>query len=364
MPELTLRRTVRSWAVATACIFASLHVADAAAQQPSSSDTLAGTTFHNPLLPGGADPWVIQYHGTYYYTQTTGANLTLWATGDMTDLAHARKKVVWTPPENGPYSHEIWAPELHHFDGKWYLYFAADGGSNDSHRIFVLENAAADPLDGSWTFKGQVKDRTDKWAIDASAFEVKGQKYLLWSGWKGNTNGEQDIFIAHLKNPWTIDSERILLSAPTYPWEQVGDLLQDPGMPHVNVNEGPEILMHGNDIFLVYSGSGCWTDYYALGIVRAKVGSNLLDPKSWTKMDQYVFRMNAEAGVFGTGHNSFFKSPDGKQDWLLYHANDASGQGCGGHRSPRAQPFSWRPDGLPQFGQPVPTNQPLPRPSR
>ncbi len=331
------------------------------AQQASAESS---TTFHNPLLPRGADPWVTQYRGTYYYTNTTGYNLTLWSTQDMTDLAHARTRVVWTPPADGPYSKEIWAPELHRLHDRWYLYFAADRGNNNTHRIFVLENASEDPLDGTWTMKGQVSDRTDKWAIDASVFEANGQMYMIWSGWKGDTNGEQDIFIAHLKNPWTVDSERAVLSFPKYPWEHVGDLLNDPVLPHVEVNEGPEILQHGDDIFLIYSASGCWTDYYALGLVRAKRGSDLLNPASWSKLDHYVFRMSAAARVFGTGHNSFFKSPDGKQDWLLYHANDEPGQGCGGHRSPRAQPFTWGADGLPVFGEPLPTSQAIPNPSR
>ena len=163
-------------------------------------------TFHNPLLPSGPDPWVIADHGFYYYMNSTGQNLTVWKTRDITDLVHAEKKIVWTPPASGPYSHEIWAPEIHRFDNKWYIYFSADAGQNESHRIFVIENATADPLTGEWTFKGQLD--TVKWAIDATVFEDRGQKYILWSGWQGDSDGEQRIYIARLRNPWTIDSER------------------------------------------------------------------------------------------------------------------------------------------------------------
>jgi len=59
--------------------------------------------------------------------------------------------------------------------------------------------------------------------------------------------------------------------------------------------------------------------------------------------------------VYAPGHNSFFKSPDGKQDWILYHANNEPGQGCGRFRSPRTQPFTWTKEGLPNFGVPVST---------
>jgi GH43 family beta-xylosidase len=320
-------------------------------------------TFHNPLLPTGPDPWVVTYMGHYFYMNTTGRDLTVWKTRDITDLAHAEKKVVWTPPADGPYSKEIWAPELHRLDGAWYIYFAADAGKNESHRIYVVENKADDPLQGEWIFKGKVGDATDKWAIDSSVFEDAGQKYMLWSGWEGDSDGEQRIYIAHMKNPWTIDSRRVMLSYPIYPWERVGDLLKRPAMPHVNVNEGPEILKHAGDIFLVYSGSACWTDYYELGVVRAKTGANLLDPAAWTKYDRAFFKQKPEAGVFGPGHNGFFKSPDGKEDWIVYHANAESQQGCGRSRSPRIQPFTWNADGTPNFGEPVSTQAVIPKPS-
>lgn len=296
---------------------------------------------------------------------STGSNLTIWKTRDITDLAHAEKKIVWDAPKEGPYSRDIWAPELHRFDGKWYIYFAADGGQNESHRIFVLENASPDPLAGTWTMRGQLD--TVKWAIDATAFEDHGQKYVLWSGWQGDADGEQRIYIARLSNPWTIDTKRgqsgrVELSHPQYTWEQVGDLLNRPTIPHVNVNEGPEILQHNDDIFLVYSASACWTDYYELGVVRAKSGSNLLDPASWHKYDHPFFQQDREAGVFGPGHNGFFRSPDGQQDWIIYHANPESGQGCGSHRSPRIQPFTWNPDGTPNFGKPLATSVAIPKP--
>src|SRR5580704_4727062 len=121
-----------------------------------------GDTFTNPLLPSGADPWVIAWKGYYYYMNTTGKNLTIWKTRDITDLKNAEKKVVWTPPSSGPYSHEIWAPELHRLDNKWYIYFAADAGSNESHRVWVLENGAADPLDGTWEMKGKLSTPEDR----------------------------------------------------------------------------------------------------------------------------------------------------------------------------------------------------------
>ncbi len=323
-------------------------------------------TFTNPLLQSGADPWAIYRDGYYYYMHTTGRNLTIWKTRSLPDLNRAEKKVVWTPPATGPYSKGIWAPELHFLQGKWYIYFAADDGRNANHRLWVLENDSADPLRGDWVMKGKLADPSDKWAIDGSVFEHRGRLYLVWSGWEGDSNGRQDIYIAPLKNPWTVDGSRVMISTPEHPWEKVGDLGEDrdpDDPPHVDVNEGPQILNRNGKLFLIYSASGCWTNYYSLGMLTATADSDLLSKASWRKSARPVFEQLPEAGAYGAGHNSFFKSPDGKEDWILYHANPKANQGCGGHRSPRAQPFTWRPDGTPDFGKPVPINRPIKRPS-
>ncbi len=309
--------------------------------------------FTNPLLPSGADPWVIYNAGYYYYTNSTGNGLVLYKTKNMADLKLAETKTVWTPPPNTLWSKELWAPELHYFNHRWYMYFAADDGDNNHHRLYVLENSSADPLQGEWTFKGKISDDTNKWAIDASVFENKGKLYLIWAGWEGDENGEQDIYIAQLKNPWTIASKRIKISSPKYDWEKYGDLGANSKPPHVNVNEGPEILEHKGKLFLIYSASGCWTDYYALGMLSTTVNSNLLDSASWKKSEKPVFKASPENKVYAPGHNSFFKSADGKQDWILYHANNAPGLGCGKQRSPRMQQFTWNTDGTPNFGIPV-----------
>jgi GH43 family beta-xylosidase len=197
---------------------------------------------------------------------------------------------------------------------------------------------------------------------------------LVWSGWEEDVNGVQSIYIAELENPWTVKGRRVRISTPQYPWEKIGDRdlkhnpEQNPALdtaepPHIDINEGPEILRHEDKILLVYSASACWSDFYELGLLTAFASSDLLDPATWKKSSSAVFWQSPMAHAYGTGHSSFFKSPDGKQDWILYHANSEPNQGCGGHRSPRAQPFTWRPDGTPDFGRPVPLGIHIARPS-
>lgn len=319
-------------------------------------------TFTNPLLPSGPDPYSFYKDGFYYYTHTTGNRLVLYKAKTIADLKSAEQKTIFVPDSGKEYSKDLWAPEVIFLRGKWYAYFAADGGRNISHRMYVLENSSPDPMKGEWVMKGKLA--TEKWAIDADVFEYKGQLYAIWSGWKGDTNHQQDIYIAAMKDPWTIDGKRVLLSEPEFEWEKHGDLKsKDPDDPtHLNVNEGPQFLEHGKDLFIVYSGSACWTDFYALGLLRL-TGTDPLNPKHWKKYEEPVFKQSPENGVYATGHNSFFKSPDGKEDWILYHANSNPGDGCGNKRSPRAQRFTWKADGTPDFGMPVKEGTPIPLPS-
>ena len=310
-------------------------------------------TFTNPLLPSGADPWCIYKDGYYYYTNSTGSNITLWKTKSIAQLKTAEKKVVFNPPATGPYSKELWAPEIHFLQGKWYIYFAADSGKNIGHRLWVLENASADPLRGEWVMRGKLTTPQDKWSIDGSIFEHRNKLYVIWSGWEGDVNGQQNIYIAKMSNPWTADGERAKLSSPELSWETNGDLHNSDDPPVVKVNEGPEVLVHGNQVFLIYSASGCWTDFYVLGMLTTTEDKDLMDPASWKKSPQPVFKKSKENSVYAPGHNSFFKSPDGKEDYILYHANANPGEGCGSFRSPRAQLFTWNKDGTPEFGVPL-----------
>lgn len=310
-----------------------------------SHDRPLGPTFNNPLLTSGPDPWVFQKDGWYYVTHTTGKNLRLYRTKRMSDLRNAEVKTVWTAPASGMNSKQIWAPEIHFLDGKWYFYYAADDGRNENHRMWVLENAAEDPFTGTWTDKGELKLPGDKWAIDGSPFEHDGRLYFVWSGWEGDVDVRQVLYIAEMQNPYEVKGDRILLSKPEYDWEKRG------GTPAIN--EGPQYLKRGDKMFIVYSASGCWTDDYALGLLSASVTSDATNPAAWTKHPQPVFEKNASAQAFGPGHNSFFTSPDGTENWILYHANPESGQACGGKRSPRMQEFYWTSDGFPDFGVPV-----------
>jgi GH43 family beta-xylosidase len=144
--------------------------------------------------------------------------------------------------------------------------------------------------------------------------------------------------------------DRVLLSAPTYGWEQEGR----------KINQAPVALQHSGKTFIVYSASYCGSSSYKLGMLTY-TGDDPLRTASWTKSPWPVFQGTNE--VYAPGHNTFFRSPDGTEDWIVYHANDSPNGSCDLNRTPRIQRFTWRSDGTPDFGSPVSVNTELAVPS-
>lgn len=314
------------------------------------ADLIVENTFTNPLIPRGADPWVTQKNGKYYFTYTQGSKLVLYETTNLSELALATQHDAWIPGPEAPYSKNLWAPELHEINNKWYFYFAADNGVNANHRMYVVENSSADPMQGEWVFKGKVADTSNQWAIDGTVLKYQGQLYMLWSG--GNAGAApQHIYIAKMSNPWTIEGPKVAIASPTYPWEMNGSA----------INEGPQALINPNgQVLVTYSASGFWVDTYCLGLLSLNVNGDPMNPADWVKTQQPVFSMEPESGAYGPGHNGFFKSPDGTEDWIIYHARNAPG---GGSRNARIQKFTWNADGSPKFGVPTKIGYPVQKPS-
>jgi GH43 family beta-xylosidase len=311
------------------------------------------TTFCNPIIASAADPWVHKHiDGSYYFMSTQAGRLELTQSTSLTGLTHGRKKTIWSPESGGRYSYNLWAPEIHWLDGKWYIYYTAnDGGGDESRRICVLENEATDPMEGEWVWKGALP--TPVPGLDGTVMTVSNQHYFLYAGYGHFPDYGSAIYIARMTNPWTLEGDHILLTAPTLDWEKQGGMA---------INEGPVSLHRNGRIFLIYSASTTWSEDYALGMLTMDEAADPMTPSSWTKSAQPVFHKNVENGVYATGHNSFTQSPDGKEDWIIYHALPAPGADVG-LRATRMQKFDWNPDGTPDFGVPLSDTHEIAMPS-
>lgn len=227
------------------------------ADEPAAAGSLPPGRFVNPIAEG-ADPWVTRdpVSGDYLWCFSHGnRGISLSRSQSLTRIG--RQQIVWQAPQFGPFSREIWAPELHFLDDRWYIYFSASDGRNENHQAYVLQSASADPF-SAWTLHGPLRtgqradaDSPPIWAIDMTVLQLRGRRYAVWSGWDA---------------PGT-----------------------EPGTQHRGLNEGPQVFQQRDRTWLVYSCGASWLPTYKLGLLEL-IGNDPLNPDSWRKHPEPVFQ--------------------------------------------------------------------------
>ena len=267
-----------------------------------------------------ADPCILWKDGWYYFTASVPEfdRIVLRKARTLKELPDAVEKVVWVQHPSGPMSCNIWAPEIHFVDGKWYIYFAAArGGADESgcydHRIYALENGSADPLEGQFVEKGRVDTGWESFSLDSTTAVFEGKRYFIWAQRDFAIPGNSNLYIAEMKNALELKLPAVRLSVPEYDWECQGFL----------VNEGPSCLVHEGDLCVTYSASAT-DERYAMGMLSLPKGESPLNASAWKKSPVPVMVTEEENGLYGPGHNSFTVDEEGN-DLLVFHARPYPG---------------------------------------
>ena len=324
---------------------------------PAEADSVK-TTFSNPVWDG-ADPWMVKQDDEYIYCFSINNGIAVSSSKFMTKRDKA--EYIWKAPASGWNSNCVWAPEIHFIDGHWYVYYAAGvSGPPFIHQRTGVLRSANDNVYSEYKDMGMLNTGDDPdditkniWAIDMTVLEHKGKLYAIWSGWMEQMDTDatsQHLFIQEMENPYTLKGKRILLSSPEESWETGGPL---------DLNEGPQVLKHDDEVFIIYSCRESWLKEYRQGMLQLKnPDANPLDLESWIKSGP-VFEGNNS--VYGVGHVSFVKSPNETEDWIIYHSKKTTEPGW--DRDVRMQPFNWNADGTPDFGEAIRAGKTIQRPS-
>ena len=304
--------------------------------------------FNNPIAEQRADPWVFKTDDGIYYLIATVPNydkIVIRQATSINGLKDAQEKTVWTKHKKGVMGHHIWAPELHKIDGKWYIYFAAGEAENVWNiRMWALSNSSKNPMEGEWKEEGQIKTELESFSLDATTFEHKGKRYLIWAQNLNNGADGTSLVMSEMENPTTLKGKEVVITDPEFSWERV----------KYNVNEGPAVIKKNGKIFVTYSASAT-NDNYVVGLLWIDENADLLDPNNWHKSPSPVFYSNADVKRYGPGHNSFTTSEDGKTDIMIYHARDyreiEGAELSDPNRATRARAIKWTKSGFPDFIQ-------------
>lgn len=326
--------------------------------------------FTNPIYTQNSNTSITFHEGLYYYMQNGNDRLLLAVSDDPTDFGGKERHVICDIAAEYDL-HHLWHPQIISIGGVWYIYFTADDGNTDNHQLYVLENPSKDPLSGKFRMRGRIStDPENNWAVHAHVFRYDGAWYMIWSGWETRRifAETQCLYIARMKNPWTLATPRVLISRPEYEWEC--QWINPDGSTHVAyplmVNEMPYFFCNEKTdrAYIYYSASANWTPYYSVGELSAPKGSNLLDPASWTKRPTPVLAQNREDGIYGPGYPYVIPSPDSTEYYFVYMArsNEINMHGNSSF-GVYMQKIGFDDNGTPQIGNAVGRGVALPKPS-
>ena len=275
------------------------------------------------VAPPSADPSVIRVGNTFYSVDSAGGGIYLRSASTANGVRTAAGSLIWTNPEG---LREVWAPEIVYLDRRFYIYFSAGAGA--AHRMYVI--SSAEPGRGYGAAQ-KVNLPDDKWAIDGTTFTFGNQLWFVWSGWEGNTDGEQSLFLARMSNPVTPTGPRHIISQPRESWERGN------GGPFIN--EGPQPIKDPDgQLHIVYSANHSWEDQYCLGDLRLRKGGDPTYVWDWYKSNGCLFGSSRNAmmrewdptlNVNGPGHHSFVLEngdinasppPAGRNFDFMFHA--------------------------------------------
>ena len=308
------------------------------------------TTYRSPLIYGyQADPMMVTTGGRYYlYSNDQMGYNRLRKSRSLAGLAGSSSEVLYVGDGTtvGP---AVSCGYIIQWQGLWYQYCGDANGS------LVLQSSTSDPA-GAYTFLGRTDNPTGYTTYAKWPILVNNQLYMV-----ATINGEgttyNAIYAAKFSDPVTRTGPWNLITVPTGgagSWECAHNRC---------IDEGGSAVVHGSQVFFLFSAGGYEDPDYCVGMLTANITSDLSLQSSWTKSSGCVISRNDSVGAYGPGSALWFKSPDGTQDWLAFHVKTTTTDNRNGDdRRLEAIQVTWDTSGNPVFPQPyaLDTYQTLP----
>lgn len=294
-------------------------------------------TWSNPVYAGYfADPAVLRLrtpaglayfaYGTGHGPEADGRQFPVLYSPDLARWQYVGGALPPLKPRHGEEFTAYWAPEVAERDGRYYLYYsAATGHRDETHRLRV---AVADKPEGPFEDQGPIPlggEFADRFCIDAHPFRdpADGRWYLFF-GTDFFTDrvgtGTAVVPLADdMRTPAGDPVPALRASADWHVYERNRPLYGKVWEAWHTV-EGPYVSFHEGRYFCFYSGGNWQTSEYGVGygVADAPLGPYR---DEWNREGPAVLR-GVEGKVHGPGHNSVTVGPDGKTEFLVYHAWD------------------------------------------
>ncbi len=290
--------------------------------------TVQQEQYQFPLAVGYADPVIIKWEGQYYFVATNDNvnNIGIFVRESPTVAGlfaqDFNERLILDKDESRGLIQTFWAPEFHIVNGEMHIFFAVSGKQwGPQCHVMKLKAGGKITDPNSWhdPVAAVRKDgsplATDGITLDMTYFEQGDESYVSWS-YRRNIGRPDDtgsmLYIASVdrERPWQLTSDPVLLARPLYGWENMEGTIN---------NEGSYPLITHDRVYIAYSGGAANGYSYAIGLLYAEKGSDLLDISNWRKRPTPALSYYSVEGEYGPGHNAFYVNEHG-DTMLTYHA--------------------------------------------
>lgn len=306
--------------------------------------------FPSPFADDRADPVCMYRNGKYYFIATNDAdgNHTLFmrCSDTLEGIVDAEEKLFLDSDTYPGIGGLLWAPEFHEIAGRLYVFHAATSGEfyHEESRVRVLRDGGDPMCKEDWSEPKLVvkKDGSPLCeegkviSLDMTVFTYQGNVYAIWSQRQFLPVDQGAwLYLAQIdeKEPWKLLSDPVCIAKPEYSWEN----------NHAYVVEGPYALERDGQLMVTYAAAAIDATY-TVGLLKPRMGSDILKPENWSKSNYPLMSSSSVAGEYGTGHNSYVTDENGLV-WNFYHMHS----GVEGPRASAARRVHFDVDGEPML---------------
>jgi beta-xylosidase len=258
------------------------------------------------------DPFVILVDDIYYLYATSMPSLgfKVWQSDDLVSWEEKGLALDSSNPENRWGEGDFWAPEVIEYNDQFYMTYSAR--DRDGHLKIAVAKADT-PLGPFINIAAPLFDR-DMSFIDGHIFIENDEKYLYYV--KDCSENIVDgihmsqIYVQKMSSDFkSLIGEPKKILEPSQEWEGLDSDWQ--------WNEGPYVLKHKNKYYLTYSANVYSSSDYSVGYATS---DSPMGP--WIKADENpIMEKDLEKGISGPGHNSFVRTKDDNELFIVYHTH-------------------------------------------
>jgi GH43 family beta-xylosidase len=271
-------------------------------------------TYQNPLpIKNIGDPFVLRApDGRYHcYATSVSDGFKAWSSDNLVEWRE--EGYVYIRREDSWGVADFWAPEVVLYNGKYYMHYSARWGANQSLRIGV---AVSDLPAGPFVdlFNQPMFDFGYAVIDGHILIDDDGRIYLYYARDCSENiidgRHESHLYVVELSDDLvTLKGEALFLTKPQQEWELRSG-------PEWFWNEGPFVLKHNHQYYLMYSANFYAGRDYSVGYAVANHPSG-----PFIKASQNPILYSTIPEISGPGHNSVTTSPNGKELFIVYHTH-------------------------------------------